>query len=86
MSIREWPGWWDWELVFTPHLFKRMAERDFDEIDLRRMMHLARGLRRDEIEGRWVVESKNAGRRWEIIVEPELETNVLVVVSAFPVT
>ena len=28
-----WPTWWAWELELTPHLFKRMEDRDFTEQD-----------------------------------------------------
>ena len=31
---RIWPHWWDWELDLTPHLLKRMEDRDFNELDL----------------------------------------------------
>ena len=33
-----WPDWWDWEIEFTPHLLKRMEDRNFNEIDLREML------------------------------------------------
>jgi hypothetical protein len=37
-SRREWPEWWDWELELMPHLAKRMADRQFNEVDLRAML------------------------------------------------
>jgi hypothetical protein len=33
-----WPEWWEWELEITPHLEKRMEDRDCTEIDLRTML------------------------------------------------
>lgn len=36
-----WPLWWEWELELTPHLLKRMEDRDFNEIDLRYMLQNA---------------------------------------------
>ena len=30
----EWPEWWSRGLEFTPHLLKRMEDRDFTEIDV----------------------------------------------------
>jgi hypothetical protein len=39
VSRPEWPGWWDWELELSPHLLKRMTDRRFTEIDLRRMLN-----------------------------------------------
>jgi len=43
----KWPTWWSWELELSPHLFKRMADRDFNEVDVRRMLSGASGLRPD---------------------------------------
>lgn len=57
MSRRGWPEWWDWELELSPHLFKRMDDRRFTEIDLRRMLERASGYREDVVEGRWVIET-----------------------------
>ena len=37
-TSREWPDWWDWELEFTPHLIKRMIDRQFNEVELRAML------------------------------------------------
>jgi hypothetical protein len=34
----ERPTWWEWELELTPHLQKRMEDRDFTEVDLRVML------------------------------------------------
>ncbi|EIC20069.1 hypothetical protein Thi970DRAFT_03682 [Thiorhodovibrio frisius] len=79
-----WPEWWDWELELTPHLFKRMEDRDFNEVDLRTMLAFAPRFRPDVIEGRWIVEAKHHQRRWEIIVEPDVIEKLLVVVTAYP--
>ncbi len=38
-----WPAWWEWEIELTPHLEKRMEDRDFTEVDLRAMLQRARG-------------------------------------------
>jgi hypothetical protein len=85
VSRRERPEWWDWELEFSPHLLKRMDDRRFTEIDLRRMLERALGYREDVVEGRWVIETKHRGRAWEVIVEPDWERQLLVVVTAYPV-
>ena len=37
----EWPDWWEWELELSPHLEKRMVDRDFTELDLRTMLENA---------------------------------------------
>lgn len=85
MSRREWPEWWDWELELSPHLFKRMEDRRFTEIDLRRMLERASGYREDVVEGRWVIETTHRRKPWEVIVEPDAERQLLVVVTAYPV-
>lgn len=82
---REWPTWWTWDLELSPHLLKRMLDRRFTEVDLRKMLHLARSYRPDLVEYRWVVESRYESREWEIIMEPDPERSVLVVVTAYPV-
>jgi hypothetical protein len=85
VSRREWPDWWDWELELSPHLLKRMTDRRFTEVALRRMLQRASGYREDVVEGRWVIETRHRGRPWEVIVEPDRERQLLVVVTAYPV-
>ncbi|MGH9341984.1 MAG: hypothetical protein ACRD1R_20955 [Acidobacteriota bacterium] len=62
-----------------------MEDRGFNDVDLRTMFDRASNYRRDVVEGRWVIETRHAGRRWEVIVEPDGELRLLVVVTAFPV-
>jgi hypothetical protein len=38
VRARPWPDWWEWEIDLTPHLLKRMEDRDFSEVDLREML------------------------------------------------
>lgn len=85
MKKRSWPSWWDWELEVTPHLYKRMDDRNFNELDLRTMLERAHDYREDVIEGRWVIEARYRKRTWEIIVEPETGSELLVVITAYPV-
>lgn len=79
-----WPRWWNWELEISPHIEKRMEERDFTEIDLRAMMHGAHTFEPDTIEGRYVIQTQHRHNDWKIIVEPDEEDHLLVVVTAFP--
>ncbi len=83
--MKEWPEWWDWELEFSPHLLKRMLDRSFSEVDLRVMMEGASGVHEDPEPGRWVVETKRDRKPWEVIVEPDSEDRLLVVITAYPV-
>jgi hypothetical protein len=62
-----------------------MVDRRFTEVDLRRMLERATGYREDVVEGRWVIETRHARRVWEVIVEPEGDRQLLVVVTAYPV-
>jgi hypothetical protein len=81
----DWPDWWDWELELSPHLLKRMVDRRFTEVDLRRMLFDAKRIRSDVAPGRWVAETALRRRPWEVVVEPDQHAKVLVVVTAYPV-
>jgi hypothetical protein len=82
---RTWPEWWNWPLELTPHLEKRTEDRGFSEVDLRAMLEHAGGYRRDDVEGRWVVDATHAQQAWAVIVEPDADEKVLVVITAYPV-
>jgi hypothetical protein len=69
----------------SPHLLKRMADRAFNEVELRRMLEHAGGHRSDILEGRFVIDAKRAGQSWEVIVEPDELRSLLVVITAYPV-
>jgi hypothetical protein len=81
----EWPPWWDWALELTPHVERRMEDRDFTEVDLRLMLETAHGYRADPVmAGRFVVETQHGGAEWEVVVEPDEDDHWLVVVTAYP--
>jgi hypothetical protein len=80
-----WPEWWSWEIELSPHLLKRMADRRFNEADLRAMLADASGYREDIEESRWLIHTRHGGQAWEIIAEPIVDENVLVIVTAYPV-
>jgi hypothetical protein len=80
---RDWPEWWHWELELSPHLLKRMVDRRFTEIDLRRMLDRATGYRRDIEPGRWVIVTRHRRQPWEVIVEPDLDARRLLVITAY---
>jgi hypothetical protein len=62
-----------------------MTDRSFSETDLRRMLEDASRCRSDLETGRFVVETSLMGRAWEVIVEPDVVAELLVVVTAYPV-
>ncbi len=83
--MADWPAWWHWELEFSQHLFKRMIDRQFNEVDLRQMLEDASSFRENHEPGRWDIEARHAGRNWVVIVEPLEQEAILLVVTAYPV-
>lgn len=81
----QWPTWWKWELELSPHLFRRMVDRGFNEIDLREMPERATEYRADREPDRFVIVTRHAGRTWEVIVEPDAAARLLVVITAYVV-
>ncbi len=78
-----WPDWWDWDLELTPHLLKRMIDREFSEVDLRIMLADAREIEA-EPEGRYRIVTERDSRIWEVIVEPDFTDQVVLVITAYP--
>jgi hypothetical protein len=81
--MAEWPEWWNWELELSPHALKRMADRDFTELELRRMLDVASDLQPDLLPERWRVVTRLRRRPWEVIVEPDTNTQRLVIITAY---
>ena len=63
-----------------------MEDRQFTEVDLRQMLEAASDVRADVVEGRFVIVTRHLAQPWEVIVEPDADELLLVVVTAFPVT
>ena len=82
--MAKWPSWWRWDIEISPHAFKRMAERDFSELDLRRMLDTAHSVDTDIVAGCWRVLTRLRRRPWEIILEPDAEAKHIVVITAYP--
>ena len=80
-----WPTWWQWDLELSSHLFRRMADRDFNEIEVRRMLSVGSGLRSDVVPGRWIVATRHRRAAWEVNMEPEPDAQLVVVITAYPV-
>ncbi len=77
-----WPDWWEWEAVFTGHAELRMEQRAITEVDVRAMLHHATGYSPSVVPGRFMIETSHGGRPWIVIVEPDGEEQLLVVVTA----
>ena len=80
-----WPEWWEWELSLTERVQERMLDRDFTEVELRELLQRATDLQSARQEGRWYVLAQEPRGQWKIVLEPETESKLLVVVTAYMV-
>jgi hypothetical protein len=62
-----------------------MEDRRFSELELRRMLERASGYRRDVVPDRWIIEARHRRWPWEVIVEPLMDEQLLLVITAYPV-
>jgi hypothetical protein len=62
-----------------------MEDRRFTEVDLRRMLERATGHRRDIVVGRWIIQTRHRRRAWEVIVEPLIFEQLVLVITAYSV-
>ncbi len=85
MPLVQQPYWWDWELELTPHVEKRMEERGLTEVELRALLQDADLLLPDVVEGRWAATGRRSSESWEIILEPDVQDHVVVVVTVYRV-
>ena len=85
-SKPEFPSWWSWELSFTPHAELRMEQRGVTEVDVRAMLERATGFEPSVVEGRFMIHVTNNTRLWIVIVEPDADASLLVVVTAYEVS
>lgn len=51
---------WTWELEPTAHVLKRMEDRRFNEVELRRMLEHASGFRDDIVADRFIVDRRGS--------------------------
>jgi hypothetical protein len=80
------PEWWKWDLSFTGHAEMRMEQRGVTEVDLRAMLERATGFRPNVVEGRFMIDVRHQARPWLVIVEPDAEAKLLVVVTVYEVS
>ena len=80
------PSWWSWELSFTPHAELRMEQRGVTEVDVRAMLERATGFEPSVVEGRFMIHVANNNRPWIVILEPDPDISLLVVVTAYEVS
>lgn len=82
---KEWPEWWEWELWLWDHVEERMEDRPFAEVDLRRMIKEGKSYKKARRRGRWIIETSHRDQRWEVVVKPDYDAEILEVVTAYPV-
>ena len=80
------PSWWRWELSFTPHAELRMEQRGVTEVDVRAMLERATALKPSVVEGRFMIYVSRNNRPWIVIVEPDSDASLLVVVTVYEVS
>ncbi len=64
----------------------RMQQRGVAEVDLRAMLERATGFRPNVVEGRFMIDVRHHARPWTVIVEPDPEAKVLVLVTVYEVS
>jgi hypothetical protein len=78
------PEWWRWEIELTPHSEERLEERGLTEIDLRTMLNNPpRSIEPDPEPGRHRVFTGHRRQPWIVVVEPDIDSEVLVIISLF---
>lgn len=80
------PEWWDWPLSFTAHAELRMEQRGVREIDVRAMLERATRYEPSVVEGRFMIHALHERRPWIVIVEPDIDARLLVVVTPYEVS
>lgn len=80
------PEWWSWDLSFTSHAELRMEQRGVTEVEVRAMLEKALGFEPNVVEGRFMIHVRHLQSQWIVIVEPDPEAKLLVVVTVYEVS
>jgi hypothetical protein len=80
------PEWWNWELSFTGHAELRMEQRGVTEVEVRAMLERATWLEASVVEGRFMIPTRRDQSAWIVIVEPDADASLLVVVTVYEVS
>ena len=80
------PEWWNWELSFTAHAELRMEQRGVTEVDVRAMLERVTGYEPSVVEGRFMIHAVHKNCPWIVIVEPDVDSKRLVVVTPYEVS
>ena len=85
-SESSFPEWWNWELSFTAHAELRMQQRGVTEVDIRTMLERATTFEPSVVEGRFMIHTFHEEHPWIVIVEPDVQAKLLVVVTPYEVS
>ncbi|HEX5214691.1 MAG TPA: DUF4258 domain-containing protein [Vicinamibacterales bacterium] len=80
------PEWWNWDLSFTSHAELRMEQRGVTEVEVRAMLERATGFEASVVAGRFMIQTRHDQGAWIVIVEPDAEASLLVVVTIYEVS
>ena len=82
------PEWWNWDLSFTSHDELRMEQRvrGVTELEVRAMLEKATAFEPNVVEGRFMIHVRHLQHSWIVIVEPDADANMLVVVTVYEVS
>ena len=80
------PEWWNWDLSFSPHAELRMEQRGVTEVEVRAMLERATGFESSVVAGRFMIQTQRGQGPWVVIVEPDAEATLLVVVTVYEVS
>jgi hypothetical protein len=83
--MTRFPDWWNWELEISSHCLKRMSDRGFTETDVRVMIADAESVELQD-HGTYIVATRLGRAGWEVIVTPDANQQVLIVVTAYAVS
>jgi hypothetical protein len=77
------PRWWAFELRFSDHAKKRIADRGISELEVRTILVGPVRIAPDPQPGRIRVTGSISGTEWTIVLEPDLDQSQLIVVTVF---
>jgi hypothetical protein len=63
-----------------------MEQRGVTEVEVRSMLERATSFEPNEVEGRFMIHVGHSQRPWIVIVEPDVDEKLLVVVTAYEVS
>jgi hypothetical protein len=68
------------------HAEMRMEQRSVTEVELRAMLERASSFEPSVVEGRFMIHVRHDQRPWIVIVEPDVDAKVLLIVTVYEVS